>query len=71
MFFQRVWKATPKFVCWKIWLARNRSIFKDQNMNPGVVASHAQGQLAEFFNSKRIRMEVPQMLNPGQRKMDG
>jgi hypothetical protein len=61
MFFQRVRKLTPKFICWQIWLAKNRSTFKDQNMNPGVVASHDQGQLAKLFNSKRIRIAVPQM----------
>jgi len=25
--FQRTWKASSKFVCWHLWLARNKAIF--------------------------------------------
>jgi hypothetical protein len=32
--FLRVWKASIKFVCWKIWLARNKVIFKNKMSPP-------------------------------------
>ena len=29
--FARAWDALPRFVCWKIWNARNKEIFEGKN----------------------------------------
>ena len=28
--FKRLWKSLPNYVCWQIWLARNRLIFQEK-----------------------------------------
>jgi hypothetical protein len=42
-----------KFVCWQIWLARNKRIFKGKTISPPVVAINAIGQLSEFLSTKK------------------
>jgi hypothetical protein len=40
LIFRRTWKASIKYVCWKIWLARNKIIFKEKSIPPPpIVAS--------------------------------
>jgi hypothetical protein len=47
--FQGIWKASIKFVCWKIWLASNKLIFKEKKYTPSFIASHALGKIGEFI----------------------
>jgi hypothetical protein len=47
-----VYKALPKYICWKIWLARNRIIFSNLRSPPDLVAKKDVALLAEFFLSK-------------------
>ena len=35
----RLWASIPKNLCWQIWLARNRAIFRDQKDIPTHIAS--------------------------------
>jgi hypothetical protein len=50
--FKALYKALPKYICWKIWLARNRIIFSNLHSPPDLVAKKVVGLLAEFFLSK-------------------
>jgi hypothetical protein len=50
--FKALYKALPKYICWKIWLARNRIIFSNLRSPPDLVAKKVVGLLAEFFLSK-------------------
>jgi hypothetical protein len=50
--FKALFKALPKFICWKIWLARNRIIFSNLRSPPDLVAKKVVGLLAEVFLSK-------------------
>ena len=43
----KIWNALPKFVCWKIWLARNQKIFKGLHLTPLQVATKARSLLLE------------------------
>jgi hypothetical protein len=60
--FHRVWKASIKFVCWKIWLARNKAIFKNKMIPPPFVVAHVMGQLGEYLTSRRIKVEKIEQL---------
>jgi hypothetical protein len=31
-FFKRIWVSLSKFVCWQIWLARNKAIFLEEDV---------------------------------------
>jgi hypothetical protein len=64
--FQRTWKASSKFVCWHLWLARNKAIFKNKLLPPSFVATHAIRKMVEYLNTKRIRVENIQKLDPGE-----
>eukprot|EP00253_Pinus_taeda_P023038 PITA_23038 len=33
-FWNKVWTAIPKFVCWQLWLARNEQIFNGHRLSP-------------------------------------
>jgi hypothetical protein len=60
--FGKVWKASIKFVCWKIWLARNKRIFKEKSIPPQAVASNVIAQLNELFSCKnKLTMAVDSM----------
>jgi hypothetical protein len=45
--FQRVWKASPKYVCWQLWLAINKVILKNKHSIPSSVATHSLGLMAK------------------------
>jgi hypothetical protein len=51
--FSIVWKASIKFVCWQIWLTRNKKIFKEKTITPQVVAMSAISQISEYISSKK------------------
>jgi hypothetical protein len=48
--WQRVWIAAPKYVCWKLWLARNEIIFNNTEWSPAKVAEQAKNLLLETLN---------------------
>jgi hypothetical protein len=50
--FKDLFKALPKFICWKIWLARNRIMFSNLRSPTDLVAKKVVGLLAEVFISK-------------------
>jgi hypothetical protein len=51
--FSRVWKASIKFVCWQIWLTRNKKIFKEKIITSQAVAMSAISQISEYLSSKK------------------
>jgi hypothetical protein len=61
--FKVTFLAMPKFITWKIWLARNRALFSDEKSTPTSVASKSLGLLAEHFNNRNKRMSPQQQLN--------
>ena len=50
----RLWAAIPKNICWQLWLARNRAIFKEQKVIPVRIASKTIGMIAEKFATNNI-----------------
>ena len=44
-----MWQAIPKFFWWKIWIAKNDSIFNSKSKNPKLVASNAKAMLLEVL----------------------
>ena len=50
----RLWTSIPKNLCWQLWLARNRAIFKEQKVTPIYIATKAIGMIAEKFNTDKI-----------------
>jgi len=46
-------EGIDKFVCWQIWLARNKRIFKRKTIFPLAVATNVIGQLSEFLSTKK------------------
>ena len=53
--FTRAWLALPKYVCWKIWTARNKGLFENLNPSPGKVSSSAKALWAEALLSNGLR----------------
>lgn len=49
---KRFWECLPVVHCWKIWLSRNKSIFKDQAPKLGKILSKTWGLTSEFLNMK-------------------
>jgi len=52
---KRFWESLLSFRCWKIWLSRNKSIFKDQTPMIGRVMLKAWGPTLEFINMKGLK----------------
>jgi len=50
----RIWKCLPSVLCSQIWLARNKSIFKDQNPRIGKILSETWILIFESLNSKEM-----------------
>ena len=49
-----LWAAIPKNLCWQLWLARNRAIFKEQKAVPAHIAMKTIGMIAEKFTTNNI-----------------
>ena len=49
-----LWNIIPKNICWQLWIARNRAIFKDQKAVPTRIVSKSVGMIAEKFASNSI-----------------
>ena len=59
--WRKNWQAIPKFVWWKIWLARNDLIFNSKKSKPANVALKAKDFLLEVVGSpqlEEIKLEV-------------
>jgi hypothetical protein len=54
--FKTVWSAIPKFICWKLWLARNKVIFNNVWENLAVIAAKAKALLSKHLKT-RIKSE--------------
>lgn len=49
---QRIWKCIAVVLCWKIWLTRNKCIFKNQIPRIGKNLSKTWGLTSEILNVK-------------------
>jgi hypothetical protein len=49
--FKRFWDALPKYICWSIWLARNKRIFNDEIQSSRMVATKACALLVEYMKN--------------------
>jgi hypothetical protein len=61
--FKAAFLALPKFIIWKIWFARNKTLFSKEKSTPALVASKCLGLFVEHFNSKTKRMSPQKQLN--------
>ena len=52
--WRKIWQAIPKFIWWKIWLARNDSIFNSKISKPEIVASKAKAFILEAVANYQI-----------------
>jgi hypothetical protein len=66
-----LWATFPKYICWKVWLARNRAIFQQESTKPELVANKAITLLAEFINVKGFHHYEFQMLEQDEVKWSG
>ena len=55
--FRRVSASLPKYLCWKVWLARSQLIFNSKKQTPHQVALQARILLVEALNAKHIMEE--------------
>eukprot|EP00253_Pinus_taeda_P022763 PITA_22763 len=51
----RIWITIPKFVCWKLLLARNEQIFNNVAWTPNTVTTKAKALLLETLNSQKLK----------------
>eukprot|EP00253_Pinus_taeda_P004292 PITA_04292 len=56
--WHKIWNALPKFVCWKIWLARNQKVFKDYHLTPLQVAAKARSLLLETVQQQYFKKDA-------------
>jgi hypothetical protein len=54
----RIWISIPKFVCWKLWLARNEKIFNNTEWTPQMVAVKEKGLLLETLSSQNHKTDT-------------
>ena len=66
-YFLRAWVALPKFICWKIWIARNKGIFENVTLSPTKVSSSAKYLWTEALLSKGVRHLHLEPLTPKER----
>ena len=52
--WRKIWQAIPKFLWWKIWLARNDSIFNSKVIKPEIVAIKDKVLLLEVVGNVKI-----------------
>ena len=50
----RLWISIPKNLCCKLWIARNKSIFNEQEVVPTHIVSKMVGMITEKFSSNDI-----------------
>jgi hypothetical protein len=54
---KRIWRAMPKFICWQIWITRNRNFFQGKASLPQTKTAKAKLLLSESINSKPLKIE--------------
>ena len=52
--WRKIWQAISKILWWKIWLARNDSIFNNKFIKPKIVAIKAKALLLEVVGNVQI-----------------
>jgi ribonuclease HI len=67
--WNRIWSSIPKFICWKIWLARNDLIFNNTTHTPQTVAAKAKAYLLEALNNHSAKLDTS--LTPEERNWMG
>jgi len=50
----RIWKCLPSTLCWHLWLARNKYIFKGQKPNIGTILAKTWGQISEMISANGV-----------------
>lgn len=50
--FKRYWDTLPKYICWSIWLARNKQIFNDETQNSKIAALKACTLLTKYMRNQ-------------------
>ena len=58
----RLWAAIPKYLCWQIWLARNRVIFKEQKTSSARIAAKTIGMIIEKFAASNIKLPAQESI---------
>eukprot|EP00253_Pinus_taeda_P028484 PITA_28484 len=53
--WHKVWIATPKYVCWKLWLSRNETVFNQKEINAETVAEQAKNLLIETLRQSNVK----------------
>jgi len=53
--WHKVWIATPKYVCWKIWLARNEIIFNKTELPATKATEQEKKLLLETLNHSTVK----------------
>ena len=66
--FSKAWMALPKYVCWKIWIARNKSLFENLNHPPIRVSFDAKALWTEALLSKGLRQLQLDPLNTTEKR---
>ena len=51
---RRLWNVIPKNICWQIWLARHRSIFKGEKVIINKIASKIIGMTTEKIATRGL-----------------
>lgn len=50
----RIWKCLPSTLCWHLWLARNKCIFKGEKPNIGTILAKTWGQILEMISANGV-----------------
>ena len=58
----RLWASIPKNLCWQLWIARNKAIFKDQKAVPSRIGAKTIGMAVEKFASSNINFPVKEAI---------
>jgi hypothetical protein len=67
--WRRIWQAIPKYICWKLWLARNDQIFNNTPPSPPTVVAKAKALLLETVANHSFKNEIT--LLPEEKKWIG
>jgi ribonuclease HI len=53
----KLWIAMPKYICWEIWLARNKKIFQEETISPRQCAVKAISLCAEYMQHRALQQD--------------
>jgi hypothetical protein len=67
--WRRIWQAIPKYICWKLWLARNDQIFNNMPPSPSTVVAKEKSFLLETVANHFATNEIT--LLPEEKKWTG